>query len=1427
MELHDPQWESRLAEALLRDRRWLRRRLGDLRRSARRGTLVEAAWNSWVEDWKRSASRRAARVNQTPPVGGDPALPIVQHRDRIAAAIQAHPVVVICGETGSGKSTQVPRICLELGRGVDGLIGHTQPRRIAARSIAARLAEEWGGDWGPRVAYKTRFADTAGADTRVKLMTDGILLAEVQHDHWLEQYDTLILDEAHERSLNIDLLIGLLARLSARRPDLKLVVMSATIDAPRFAEHFARHWTPPVPGPLHVPVIEVAGRGYPVEIRYRPPAEESAGGDIAGDVDWNSAIAAALSELDTLDGGDTLVFLPTERDIHEAMRSLKGCPAIRDHAAELLPLYASLPSAEQQRIFQAHEGRRIVLATNVAESSLTVPGIRCVIDTGLARVSRYVSRGKVQRLPIEAVSQASADQRAGRCGRLGPGVCIRLYSEQDYLARDRYTTPEIRRASLAGPLLRCQSLGIGGLETLPLLDPPHRDLVRDGYRTLDELGALDGRGGLTDVGRALARLPVDPRIGRMILAARDEGCLREVLVIAAALEIQDPRDRPAGEREAAEQAHSRFRDSRSDFIGLLKLWRFYQQLKEEHGRSALRRACREARLSHARLREWSDVHKQLLKLVRWEGESNVELARGTATPTTVPMAQRELSTRAPDGAAQVAADSSARDSARDSADVSARDSADISAHVSVAVSARVSADVAARDSADFAADSSVGDSSDMALDAGAMAFDRRRYAALHRAILTGLLSGIAYRSESGDYVAAGGVKARLWPGAGPAAGGGARQPAWVVAVEIVETTRRYARTVAAIDPRWVEELAEHLVKRSYGEAQWWRPAGAALVTERKTLFGLTISRRRVPLGPIDPVTAREMFLTEGLVGGDIDLHTAFYRHNQQLAADLARQAAKARRSDLAVDRRRLFDFYHQRLPADVWDVASLHRWRRRVERDRPRILWMSREDLVGEAAAEVDESGFPDWFEVNELRLPLRYRFEPGQADDGVTLVIPWEALGQVTAARVDWCVPALIPEKIERLIRSLPKSTRRILPPTELAVARVASRLRYGEGSFLLSVADLLGDLAGRAIDPAEFQLEKLPHYLTMHLRVVDAAGQIVAEGRDIQRIWERLGVRSVPFRELPDPDWTRCGLVAWPVGLPGGELSASIQLSRGGIALPAFPTLIDRGNVVDLKLLDSRDESARRMRRGLRRLFALANRAAVEEQVAWLPGRLQWHESLAARVRPERLDGQLGDLIVDRAFLAGRPWPRTEEAFRERLRQGRDGLEAAVVDVVHGVAPLVEAYDALRRAFAGFSPDRPPDAARDVGVQLDRLLARDFLTETPWEWLQQFPRYFRAARERLERVGTHADRDREATKELERLWTRYDERRARDRARGRFDPELETYRWLLEEYRVSLFAQTIGTAVTISPRRLERQWERVVMGGRDSLAASASSPE
>jgi ATP-dependent helicase HrpA len=1121
--------------------------------------------------------------------------------------------------------------------------------------------------------------------------------------------------------------------------------------------------------------------------------------------------------------------LPTERDIHEAMRSLKGCPAVRDRAVELLPLYASLPSAEQQRIFQPHEGRRIVLSTNVAESSLTVPGIRNVIDTGLARVSRYASRGKVQRLPIEAISQASADQRAGRCGRLGPGVCIRLYSEQDYLARDRYTTPEIRRASLAGPLLRCKTLGIGGLETLPLLDPPHRDLVRDGYRTLAELGALDGRGELTEIGRSLARLPVDPRIGRMVLAARDEGCLREVLVIAAALEIQDPRDRPAGEREAAEHAHARFRDSRSDFIGLLKLWRYYQQLKEQHGRSALRRACREARLSHARLREWSDVHKQLLKLLRWDGETNaaaVPAAVGAAKRAAAPAADLPAAELLAEPAEQVIA-AKLMDSSSDTcanAATESNSSASTSTRSSTNTSAKTSADARLDEGSEVDAEWDVTAESSAVAEAGALAFDKRRYAALHRAILTGLLSGIAYRSESGEYVSAGGVKARLWPGAGPAGGGGARQPAWIVAVEIVETTRRYARTVAAIDPRWVEELAEHLVKRSYGEAQWWRPAGAVLVTERKTLFGLPISRRRVPLGPIDPVTAREMFLTEGLVGGDVDLNAAFFRNNQQLAADLARQAAKARRSDLAVNWRSLFDFYHQRLPVEVWDVASLHRWRRRAERDRPRILWMRREDLVGEAAPPVDESGFPDWFEVNELRLPLRYCFEPGQSDDGVTLVIPLEALGQVTAARVDWCVPALVPEKIERLIRSLPKSTRRILPPTDLAVARVAQRLRYGEGSFLVSVADALGDLAGRAIEPSEFQLEKLPHYLTMHLRVVDGAGQVVAEGRDIQRIWERLGVRSVPFRELPDPQWTRSGLVAWPTDLPGGALSESIQVSRGGIALPAFPTLIDRGEAVDLRLLDSRDEAARRLRRGLRRLFALASRALIEEQVEWLPGRPVWRETLAARVRPERLDSQLGDLIVDRAFLADRPWPRTEAAFRERLGEGRARLEAAVVEVVHAVAPLVETYDSLRRAFAGFSADRPPDAARDVGMQLDRLLARDFLTETPWEWLQQFPRYFRAARERLERVGTHADRDREATEELERLWMRYEERRARDRSRGRFDPELETYRWLLEEYRVSLFAQTMGTAVTISPRRLERQWERVAGGTRPPLADAAA---
>lgn len=1342
MDVHDPQWNAAIDEAWLADRFRLRRRWDELRKAARSGQGDEARRAAWCADLERSRERVRARLASTPAITFDESLPVAARRAEIAEAIAAHQVVVLCGETGSGKSTQVPKICLELGRGAAGMIGHTQPRRIAARSIAARLAEELGPSGSELAAYKIRFGDTTRESTRIKLVTDGMLLAETLHDRFLEQYDTLILDEAHERSLNVDLLLGILARLLPKRPDLKLILMSATIDAERFAEHFSRvrRAGGDADERRDVPVLHVAGRSYPVEVRYRPPIV--AEGQVEPEL--LQTLPVAIDELAREGPGDVLVFLPTERDIHDAMRLLKGHSVVQSEAMELLPLYARLSTREQQRIFQPHAARRIVLATNVAESSLTVPGIRFVVDTGLARISRYAPRGKVQRLPVEPISRASAEQRAGRCGRLGPGICIRLYSEEDFFEREAYTTPEIRRTNLAGPLLQTRALRLGALEQLPLLDPPHSDVVRDGYQTLFEIGALDARREVTDIGRKLARLPVDPRLGRMILAAAEEGCLREVLVVAAALEVQDPRERPFDRAEEADRAHSRFHDGRSDFLGLLRLWRHYQSLKSELGRNSLRKTCAREFLSYSRLREWSDIYRQLQQAVRQQWRDLPESVVGTGGIDQ---------SRPRRGGSK---DSDVDEPELDDSNVAVADD-----------------------------------------------WSKKEYAALHRAILAGLLSGVAHRSDAFQYVAAGGTKVALWPGAGPFAS----KPEWIVAAEIVETTRRYARRVARIDPRWIEPLAPHLLKRSYSDPHWTRSAGTVLATERATLFGLPVSKRRVPFGPIDPATTRDLFLREGLVGGDVEIGAAFFRHNEELRAELQRLSTKMRRSDLAVSSRTVYDFYHERLPAEVYDVPSLHRWRRNAERGRPRLLWMTREDLVDSSEPLVDESGYPDCLEVNELRLPLSYRYEPGETDDGITLTVPLAALGQLSSARLDWCVPARLEEKIDGLIRSLPKSVRRLLPPTADSVQRVLSTLRFGEGPFLSQVAAALSEQAGETIATTRFQLEKLPHYLQLFVRVVDDQGRTLAAGRNLELLFARLGIEPAPFREIPDRHWTRSGVTRWE----WESLPAEVEIERAGIRLPAFPTLIDRGMTVDLRLLDSRDESARRTRRGVRRLFLLGDRATIEEHVAWLPELERWSRALRSRLKDERLREQLSLLIADRAFLVEGPLPRTRDEFRGMQVAGRGMLEQAVVDVARLVGPIAEAYESLVEELAPKVEGPVPDAARDVVTQLDRLFVRDFLVETPWRWLEQFPRYLAGALERLQRIGANSDRDHECQAELDRLWLRYSTRRERDRSLGRYDPELAIYRWLLEEYRVSMFAQTLGTSVVVSPQRLERQWERV----------------
>jgi len=1324
------------------DRHRLRNDLRAIRDAEKRRQPVDPRLVRWKQELQRSIALYKGRRAGVPAIRFDEDLPVSQRRDEIAAAIRDHQVVIVCGETGSGKSTQLPKICLTLGRGIERLIGHTQPRRIAARSIAARIAEELGTPLGHHVGYKIRFADATSPNTYVKLMTDGILLAEIQSDPLLDQYDTIILDEAHERSLNIDFLIGCLKRVLPKRRDLKLIITSATLDAERFAKHFAT-----AAGPA--PVVEVFGRTYPVETRWRPiePDEEQS------EPDPDDALFDAVAELASLGPGDILIFMPTERDIHGTARDLRArkIPGVYSgRTTEILPLYARLSIQEQQRIFQPHTHRRIVIATNVAESSLTVPGIRYVIDPGTARISRYSPRTKTQRLPIEAISQASADQRAGRCGRIGPGVCVRLYSEEDYQGRERFTPPEIQRSNLAAVILQMKAFRFGQIESFPFLDPPRADAIRDGYKTLVELGALDEHYELTELGRQLSRLPVDPRIGRMILAARDENCLSEMLIIAAALEIQDPRERPLEKQEAADECHAQFADPDSDFLGYLKLWDFYHQLKGRLSRGQLRKACRQNFLSHNRMREWTDIHLQLLDFVREAG-----LRPG----------QR-----------------------------------------------------------------------------------RDEYEPIHRAILTGLLSSVAMCGESGQYSVAGGGKALLWPGSGIA---GAK-PWWVVAAELIETGRRYLRCCAKIQARWVEPIAAHLVKRSYSDVHWDRDSASAVAMEKVSLFGLTlVSGRRVRYGPLDPAASRELLIQHGLVEGEMDRPPEFLIHNQNLMEEMEQLQAKLRRNDLLLGPWARYEFYDRRIPPDVYDGPRLTKWLRSAERKDPRVLHMTKADLVQEEAAEVPPEQFPDSLPVERMELPLDYQFEPGAEEDGVTVSVPQEALNQIDPERLGWLVPGLLEARITALIRSLPKQVRRLLVPAPDTARRVLEELRFGEGDLREALARVLSRIAGQRVSPRDFEEDKVPDNLRMNVRVVDAEGNPLAHGRDLDAVRRQLGMEAAAaVSALDDPRWNRDGLVTWDLD----ELPEEVELRRGGLCFKAYPMLVDRQQSVSLRLMDSAQRAALETRHGLRRLFVLADGRRLREQVDWLPGLSQMLLN-AASIRPFDLRRELAELVADRAYLAGGrpmtplsrfgrgaggegapcatasqkqcppsqphgfaeavahcPLPRSAAEFKERLKAGRERLGLAVQEVMDLAGPLLEAFHQARLALEQATGAKWAYAAADVRAQLDRLIVPGFLTRTPWDWLKQFPRYLRAIPIRLEslRSGGLA-RDRKHTEDIQARWQAYSEYARQHQESGIFDPELVLYRWTLEEYRVSCFAQRLGTAIPVSAKRLERQWGKV----------------
>jgi ATP-dependent helicase HrpA len=1285
--------QDRLADCPIRARVRLIQRLRDLRRRVRDGQSVDRDLAELTVELEATVARLQERRAALPVPTFDDQLPISAHREAIAAALRDHQVVVLCGETGSGKTTQLPKICLTLGLGAAGLIGHTQPRRIAARSVAARIAAELGTGIGGTVGYQVRFSDRTGSDAAIKLMTDGILLAETQSDRALNQYEVIILDEAHERSLNIDFLLGYLKRLLPKRPDLKLIITSATIDPERFSRHFN-----------HAPMIEVSGRMYPVEIRYRPLL---AANEDERDRDLQQAILDAVDEVWQCGPGDILIFLSGEREIRETAESLR-----KHHPpqTEIVPLYARLSATEQNRVFQSHGRPRIVLATNVAETSLTVPGICYVIDPGTARISRYSPRSRIQRLPVERISQASANQRAGRCGRVSAGICIRLYAEDDFKSRSLFTEPEILRTHLAAVILQMCALNLGRPEDFPFVDPPDSRQISDGFRLLFELQAVDEQWRITDLGRQMAKLPVDPRLGRMLLAAPVESCLQEVLIMVAALAIQDPRERPLERQQAADEKHRRFRDENSDFVALLNLWNYYHDQTRQLSKNQLRNLCQAEFLSFVRMREWHDLYQELL---------------GRVTE----MGMRLNAESAP-------------------------------------------------------------------------------YQNLHRALLTGLLGHLGFKQEENVYLGARDRNFYLFPGSGLFK----KRPRWVIAAELVETTRLYARTAAKIEPEWVEGLAGHLLKRSYAEPHWEKRAAQVAAIERVTLYGLPIiAKRRVNYGPLDPPLARQIFIQQALAQGEFECKAPFFEHNRQLLEELAELETRARR-DLTADEEALYRFYDARIPEGIYSGPTFEGWRKSAERNQPKLLFLDRAELLAEAGPVVAGEQFPDHLDLNGLQLPLSYRFTPGAEDDGVTLTVPLAAVNQVDSKQLDWLVPGLRADRMAALLKSLPKAVRRNFVPVPNYVQALLEAMPLGQGSLIEAMTRQLQRMTGVQIPEEAWNPDTVPQHLRMRFAVVDMDGQELAVGRDWVMIQAQVrGAARNRFAALPTPELERDKLRDWDFG----ELPEEVSFVRNGIQLRGYPALIaEADGSLALRVLDSAVRAEVATQAGLRRLISWQLGAAFKQLARDLPQFQKMTLHYVGVGTQEQLRKDVLNAILDRAFFNGEPLPRDQAAFEKMLERGKTGLAAARIEVGETAAAVLAAYHEVRRILSGESSPIWAEAIADIREQLAWLVYPGFLQQTPPDWLPHTPRYLRGIASRLQKIRQAPDKDRQRSGEIIRLseccWRQWRQNAEREL----HDPELIRFRWLLEELRVSQFAQELKTIAPVSVKRLEEQWARVRKG-------------
>ena len=1278
-------YHSQLDNCMLVDRPALFRQLKRLTKN--NASPSDASLQTFTQRLEQSIQTVEQRQHHCPDVSLNDDLPVSQKKDDIVHAITNNQVTIICGETGSGKTTQLPKICLQMGLGIKGIIGHTQPRRLAARTVAARIAEEMQTELGKDIGYKVRFSDHSNKDSYIKLMTDGILLAEIQHDPFLNQYDTLIIDEAHERSLNIDFLSGYLKQLLIKRKDLKLIITSATIDPERFARHFN-----------NAPIIEVSGRTYPVEVRYRPLFSDD---DDEQQQNLQQGILSAIEELSRLDRGDMLVFLSGERDIRETSDYLRKAQL---QNTEILPLLARLSNQEQNKIFHTSSQRRIVLATNVAETSLTVPGIKYVIDAGYARISRYSWRSKMQRLPIEKISQASANQRKGRCGRVSAGICIRLYDEDDFNSRPLFTEPEIQRTNLAAVILQMEQMQLGHVEKFPFIDPPDSRLIKDGYKLLFELGAITNKNTLTPIGKKLSRLPVDPKLARILIEAEKESALAETVIICSALAIQDPRERPMDKQQAADQSHATLQDVRSDFMSYLNLWQKFQRQKEKLSANKLRQWCKQHFISWMRMREWQDTHQQIQKMLH---ELKIKFNQQQAD-----------------------------------------------------------------------------------------------YDAIHRALLTGFLGHLGFKDEDQQYLGTHNRKFHIFPGSALFKKG----PKWIMAAEIVETSRVYARTVARVDVQWIEDKSRHLVKHSYSHAHWEKKTAQVSAFRKTTLNGLIINARtKVNYGPISPVESREIFIRSALVEGDFNCTADFFKHNQSLINELETLEAKSRRQDILIDEQLLFDFYDQQIPQGIYNGPAFNHWVKELEKKNSKILYLQRDYLMQHDAAHITDDQFPDIIDINGSLYPLEYHFAPDHKRDGITLITPVAGLGAINAQYCEWLVPGMLEEKITGLIRSLPKQLRKNFIPAPDFAAACHQAMHADSVSLTSALSSQLKKMTGVDIPYDAWRPELLDDHLFMNFRLIDNEGKTLDQGRDLKALLEQHTSSIDPTETLP---------VRHPVEIDNidldilGNIPETVDVNCHGVSIQAYPCLVKEGSKIALRVVDSKQLATEHHKLALRQLYI----NALTEQMRYLKNNIPDLQKMCMYYAPvadcDQFKTDFIANLIDKLFTRHEIHNRHD--FETIINQHRAQIMDEAGTLASKLLACLSEYHQLRKSLKN-PPLHLLDTLNDIQEQIHHLIYPHFIQYTDDQWLDEYPRYFKAISLRLDKIHSNPQRDRAARLEIQNLWHDYIKRRSAGSHSAQELEKLDQYRWMLEEYRVSLFAQELKTRIPVSGKRLKQLWNEI----------------